>query len=74
MIRARANAALDVLLAEASLDRSRVGLIGCCFGETVVIALARTGPDIKVVVVFHPGLNILRPGESATSGARSSCS
>ncbi|HTW06658.1 MAG TPA: dienelactone hydrolase family protein [Acidimicrobiales bacterium] len=63
-IRARARAALDVLLGEPSVDSSKVAAVGYCFGETVVMELARTGADIKVVVGFHPGLNILRPGES----------
>jgi dienelactone hydrolase len=63
-IRARARAALDVLEAEPNVDPSRIAAIGFCFGETVVMELARTGVDIKAVVGFHPGLNILRPGDS----------
>jgi dienelactone hydrolase len=63
-IRALANASLAVLLAEPKVDPSRVAAIGFCFGETVVMELARTGADIKAVVGFHPGLNILRPGDS----------
>jgi dienelactone hydrolase len=63
-IRARAQAGLDVLLAEPRVDRTRVAAIGFCFGETVVMELARTGADLKAVVGFHPGLNLLRPGDS----------
>jgi dienelactone hydrolase len=63
-IRGRAQAGLNVLLAEPRVDRSRVAAIGFCFGENVVMELARTGADIKAVVGFHPGLNILRPGDS----------
>jgi len=63
-IRTRALAALDVLLAEPKVDRTRVAAIGFCFGETVVMELARTGADLKAVVGFHPGLNTLRPGDS----------
>jgi len=63
-IRARARAGLDVLLSERKVDPARVAAIGFCFGETVVMELARTGADIKAVVGFHPGLNILRPGDS----------
>jgi dienelactone hydrolase len=63
-IRGLARAGLDVLLAEPTADPSRVAAIGFCFGETVVLELARTGADIKAVVGFHPGLNILRPGDS----------
>ncbi|MGH8987499.1 MAG: dienelactone hydrolase family protein [Acidimicrobiales bacterium] len=63
-IRSRARAALDVLLAEPAVDTSRVAAVGYCFGETVVMELARTGVDLKAVVGFHPGLNLLRPGDS----------
>jgi dienelactone hydrolase len=63
-IRMRGRAALDVLLAEPGVDPARIGTIGFCFGETVAMELARTGADIKAVVGFHPGLNILRPGDS----------
>jgi dienelactone hydrolase len=64
-IRARAQAALDVLLVEPAVDPTRVAAVGYCFGETIVMELARTGVDIKAIVGFHPGLNVLRPGESA---------
>lgn len=63
-VRARARAGLDVLLAEPGVDAGRIAAIGYCFGETVVMELARTGADVKAVVGFHPGLNILRPGDS----------
>jgi dienelactone hydrolase len=63
-IRARSWSALDVLLAEPSVDRCRVSAVGYCFGETVVMELARTGADLKAIIGFHPGLNILRPGDS----------
>jgi dienelactone hydrolase len=63
-IRSRGRAGLEALLAEASVDASKVAAIGFCFGETVVMELARTGADLKAVVGFHPGLNILRPGDS----------
>jgi len=63
-VRARGRAALDVLLAEPGVDAERIAAIGYCFGETVVMELARTGADVKAVVGFHPGLNMLRPGDS----------
>ena len=63
-IRARARAGLDVLLAEPEVDASRVATVGYCFGETVVMELARTGADLKAIVGFHPGLNIFTPGDS----------
>ena len=63
-IRRRAQGALDVVLVEPSVDVSKVAAVGYCFGETVVMELGRTGADLKAIVGFHPGLNILRPGDS----------
>ena len=63
--RALAIAALDVVLAESSVDQSRIAAIGYCFGATVALELARTGADIKAVVGFHPGLGNVRPADSA---------
>jgi dienelactone hydrolase len=63
-IRRRAQAALDVVVGEPSVDRSKVAAVGYCFGETVVMELGRAGADLKAIIGFHPGLNILRPGES----------
>lgn len=62
--RAIATAALDVLLAEPSVDPDRVAAIGYCFGATVALELARTGADVKAVVGFHPGLTNVRPEDS----------
>jgi dienelactone hydrolase len=64
LIRTLARAGFNVLLAEPKVDPSRVAAIGYCFGETVMMELARTGADLRAVVGFHPGLNILRPGDS----------
>jgi dienelactone hydrolase len=54
-IRARARAALDVLLAEPGVDKSRVAAVGYCFGETVVMELARCGADLKAMLASTPG-------------------
>lgn len=63
-IRARAGAALDLLLAEPGVDAERVAAIGFCFGGATSLELARTGADLKAVVGFHPGLNTTRQSES----------
>jgi dienelactone hydrolase len=68
--RALGAAALQVLLAEAPVDASRVAAIGYCFGATVALELARTGADIKAVVGFHPGLANVRPDDSANITGR----
>lgn len=63
-IRARAQAGLDLLLAEPGVDPQRVAAIGFCFGGAASLELARTGADLKAVVGFHPGLNTTRQAES----------
>ncbi|CAN5864364.1 dienelactone hydrolase family protein [soil metagenome] len=64
-IRARATAALAVLTAQAGVDAARVAGIGCCFGGTTVLELARSGADLACVVGFHSGLGTARPRDAA---------
>src|SRR5439155_21083331 len=56
-----ARAGLEVLLAEARADMSKVAAVGYCFGGTLVLELARSGADLRPVVRFHPGLATTRP-------------
>jgi dienelactone hydrolase len=65
-LRARANAAVDVLRHNPNVDPSKLAAIGFCFGGTTVLELARGGADIKGVVSFHGGLQTAAP---ATPGA-----
>lgn len=63
-LRARVNAALSVLRANAAgapLDASKLGAFGYCFGGTTVLELARSGADIAAVVTFHGGLDTSMP-------------
>jgi dienelactone hydrolase len=57
LLRARVNAALDVLKKQAQCDLKRVAAIGYCFGGTTVLELARSGADIAGIVTFHGGLD-----------------
>ena len=57
LLRARVNAALDVLEKQAQCDPKRVAAIGYCFGGTTAIELARSGADIAGIVTFHGGLD-----------------
>lgn len=66
LMRARARAGLDILLARKLTDPKRVAAIGYCFGGTVVLELARAGTDLAGVVSFHGGLDTPHP---ATVGA-----
>ena len=60
-IRARAQAALDVLKSQADVDATRIAAIGFCFGGTMALELARSGAAIKGVVGFHSGLGTAAP-------------
>lgn len=57
LLRARAQAGLDVLLREPLVRRDRVAAIGFCFGGSVVLNFALGGADLRGVVSFHGGLS-----------------
>jgi len=61
LLRARVNAALDVLEKNQFVDSKRVAAIGYCFGGTTVIELALSGADLNGVVSFHGGLDAPSP-------------
>ncbi len=57
LMRARAQAGLDVLKAQKDLvDPQRVAAIGYCFGGTTVLQLAYSGAEVAGVVSFHGGV------------------
>jgi dienelactone hydrolase len=64
LLRARAKAALDTLLAQPQTDAARVAAIGFCFGGTAALELARTGAPLTGVVVFHGGLDTPNPKDA----------
>lgn len=73
MMRVRANASLDVLLAHAAkarADTSRVGAIGFCFGGGAVLELARSGRALAGVVSFHGNLDTPNPADAANIRSR----
>lgn len=55
-LQARAGAGLDVLAAQANVDKKRLAAIGYCFGGGVVLEMARSIEGLSCVVAFHPGL------------------
>src|SRR5580658_6561000 len=65
LMRARAQAALDVLAKDPHVDASKIAAIGYCFGGTVALELARSGAPLVGVVSFHGGLDTTRPGDAA---------
>jgi dienelactone hydrolase len=63
LLRARANAGLDVLRQQPNVDPQKLAAIGYCFGGTTVIELARSGADLGGVVSFHGGLDSPTPAD-----------
>ena len=53
---ARYNKALDILKRHKTVDATRIGSIGFCFGGAVSIKMAKGGADLKGIVGFHSAL------------------
>ncbi len=64
LMRARADAGLEVLKGDRRVDPDRVAAIGYCFGGTTVLELARSGAALSGVASFHGGLDTPDPGEA----------
>ena len=52
----RFNKAKELLQSQKTVDASRIGAIGFCFGGAVSIRMARGGADLDGVVAFHSAL------------------
>lgn len=63
LMRARANAGLDVLRQNPRVDTSKLAAIGFCFGGTTALELARAGTNLRGVVAFHAGLSTSMPAQ-----------
>jgi dienelactone hydrolase len=61
LYRRHARAALEQLARLPAVDTSRIAAIGYCFGGTGALELARSGADLKAVVVFHADLTSPTP-------------
>ena len=55
---ARYNKAMKILKSHKTVDPTRIGSIGFCFGGAVSIRMARGGSDLKGVVAFHSALPV----------------
>src|SRR5262249_9688317 len=64
LMRARANAGLEVLRKQAKVDPARLAAIGYCFGGTTVLELARGGADLAGAVSFHGDLSPPNPTDA----------
>jgi dienelactone hydrolase len=63
-LRTRITAALEWLKKNKHVDPHKIAAIGYCFGGSVALELARSGADIKGVVVFHGGLSTPNASET----------
>ncbi len=70
LLRARVNAALDVLKADPNVDLEKLAAIGYCFGGTAALELARSGADVKGIVSFHGGLSSPAPQDAKNIRAK----
>ena len=59
-------AAKDLLARHATVDPSRIGASGYCFGGSVLLDVARAGTELKGVVAFHAQLGAA--GSAAEAG------
>ncbi|HVO32757.1 MAG TPA: dienelactone hydrolase family protein [Elusimicrobiota bacterium] len=64
VVRARGQAALNALLAQAQTDPARVAAIGYCFGGMSALELARSGAPLVGVVSFHGSLDTPNPQDA----------
>ncbi len=61
LMRRRAMAGLNILESLPFVDKTKIGVIGYCFGGTAALELARSGANMKGVVSFHGGLSTSLP-------------
>jgi dienelactone hydrolase len=61
VMESRFNAARAELARHRSVDGSRIGAAGYCFGGTVLINMSRAGADLVAVATFHASLFMNTP-------------
>jgi dienelactone hydrolase len=61
VVKARFQAALDVLQKDPHVDPQKLAAIGYCFGGAIVLSMARMGVDLDAVVSFHGAIGQLPP-------------
>jgi dienelactone hydrolase len=57
----RFNAAREQLAKQPTVDPTRIGAVGYCFGGAVVLNMARAGADLAGVAGFHASLDLNTP-------------
>lgn len=61
VMESRFNAARETLAKQPTVDPSRIGAVGYCFGGAVVLNMARAGADLDAVAGFHASLGLNTP-------------
>jgi dienelactone hydrolase len=64
LLRARLAAGLDVLRRTQTVDASRIGVVGYCFGGMAALELARSGADVSGTICFHGNLDTPNPQDA----------
>jgi dienelactone hydrolase len=64
LLRARIHAAYDYVRSIKNIDRSKILVMGYCFGGTTALELARGGATLAGVVSFHGGLSNPTPDDA----------
>jgi dienelactone hydrolase len=70
LMRARAQAGMQVLKNHELTDKSHLAAMGYCFGGATVLELARSGADIAGVVSFHGALATPNPDDAKNIKAK----
>jgi dienelactone hydrolase len=68
--KARFLAAEELLKNQPTVDPSRIGAIGYCFGGGVILNMVRQGTDIVAAASFHGNLKAVKPAESGMVKAK----
>jgi dienelactone hydrolase len=66
-MQSRFNAARAELAKQPSVDASRIGAVGYCFGGAVVLNMARAGAELAGVAGFHASLGLNTPAPAPGS-------
>ncbi len=64
LLRQRIRAAFEHVLKVPNVDKSKIVIIGYCFGGTTALELARSGANLAGTVSFHGGLSSPTPQDA----------
>lgn len=70
VMKERFDAALASLKSQGTVDTTKLGAIGYCFGGGVVLNAVRMGADLKAAVSFHGSLATTHPAQFGTVSTR----